>query len=606
MKIGELIRNLRVDAKAIGKGQSWFWVMIIGNAWFLGNIIFAILYYKERIGAMDTSDYLVQMVSGEGIHFVPMRPAAVLTQVLPVLAIWSGLSLRTIMVAYSVNFVIVAYLIWWISAYIFRNKPGSVALLLFNIVGITHLFFWPVSENLLCINLAILLYCWLSSSHDKSKKTSFLLVALLSLLIFASHPLAIVVQTYVFVSYAILVPAFWKSRSVLFHLAGALFALTIFNLAGLAFGSKEQSVSEAGNVLASVKILSEIPGLGIAAKSFAETFFMVSLIGIVCWFWLLLTRRWLQAVLLISAAILYFIIFNLKYPNGESMIVRENHMLEFSLFAVLGTAELCSWLNKLKILPVILILICFFSGKRILSKSQEYSDRIAWHESMFTNLRNHDNRKYVMDKRNLPENIVPIGWALYSESLVLSSLHSPDSCFVLYAADDPPAIVAGAGNALNLYPRTDFWPYDRIETLNQNYFRLPESSFKLLNATFQTSDTGSVFPQIAIECVTRKLTIRRFDHPMLNLIIRNSSGKTFPSGPKAPLIACRILENGQEIDLQLSEYPLTIDIEEKTIQPIRIIRYRNQKGDYKMQFGLIFPGRQDLFSAKTEIDFVIE
>ena len=429
---------------------------------------------------MDTSAYLVNIVTQGDFHLVHFRIGAIFTQVLPVAMVHAGASLKAIMISYSINFVITAYAAWILAFHSFRNPAAATAILLFGMIGVNVLFFWPVSEFLQCLTYSILFFSFLTSPVAYKPAWKIAGAGILTLLVVTAHPLSMITVVFVLAIFLSGIPGFWKQKQILRMVAASLLTSAFFLLLK---GKQPYDLGKMHGMMDFQNLFHaflEAPALQATLAEFAGSLLPVTFSALLVISGFLAFRKYVQAILLCGFLIMYFIIYNVSFLEGDSPVVMENMMLMFPFFVFIASTGLMQWmLNKGLLLPVLGIAMATFSF-RFFMAAEKAALRTKWHDEMFLNLRKFEERKYVMNKAGLPEGIVDVPWALYSESLLLSALHHPDSCYVLVAVNNPEEFISGAKEQALQYPRTTFWKYDWLENLGGEYFRLPGSNFRLL------------------------------------------------------------------------------------------------------------------------------
>lgn len=578
--------------------------MWIGHVWFLSNVIFALVFYKERIAAMDSSAYMVNIISNEGFHFAHMRYGAMFGQLLPIAAIALGLSLKTVMLAYSLNLALIGYACWAISWYLFRDKEGAVAIILITAIGITHLFFWPVSELYQCMIYSGLLFAWLKSFDDKGTIKFIIVAALLSLLVITTHPLGIISLPFAFALFLVANRNFWQNRSILITIGSSAIVALVFLLVKGNEGYDANKTAAAYDIFNSMNGFWDFPGLPTTFKKLRGDQLMVSLISIVVLIFLLAEKKFIQSALLILACIGYFIIFTVSYPDGESFLVRENMMLPFTFFAVISGIPAFTWLQKRKLLWPILTITLILSAIRIQNVVDKKVSRINWHETMFSNLSSFPERKFIFEKSHVPGDIVPINWALYSESLLISALHGKDSTHVLFAADDPDEFIMKVRNQELRYPRTPWWTSDPIVNLGDQYFSLPASKFRLVN-TVQEERVDIDFEKIsvALDIDSIKLHVKEF--PDLRVRISNGTGEVIRSTGNTPGISYKLWQGKLKIKTPDIYIPMSVDLGTELTQLVRFKHHPHWPGPFKFQFGLKYAGEDTLYCLSDTISLTL-
>jgi hypothetical protein len=96
-------------------------VFFLSNWLFLLLIAMSVYFYEERIFGSDASSYLFGVVNNEWFYTERGRIVIWLSQWLPLLAIWTGLSMKAVLIAHSVGHVLFFYAIFLIGHFHFRR-----------------------------------------------------------------------------------------------------------------------------------------------------------------------------------------------------------------------------------------------------------------------------------------------------------------------------------------------------------------------------------------------------------------------------------------------------------------------------------------------------
>src|SRR5690348_732392 len=129
-----------------------------------GLVFFSILFwfcwqfYLERIISFDGSFYVFQLMQGEKFVSSPGRYGDYIAEVLPLLAYKMDFPFHTILVIYSVSFIIIHYLIFLFVTLILKNNGAGIAIMLASCLAYYYAFYLPTMELHESIVLGILLW----------------------------------------------------------------------------------------------------------------------------------------------------------------------------------------------------------------------------------------------------------------------------------------------------------------------------------------------------------------------------------------------------------------------------------------------------------------
>ncbi len=144
----------------------------------------------------DSGYYLFKVINHEAFWVEHQRFILMLSQWLPLLGVKLGLSLKTVLVLYSLGHVLFFYLPFLLSRYGFQDRKAGLMLVLLQTLGITSGFFVPMFELYYGAGLLVL---FSSVLHHSGKPWSLVLMLALSPLILWSHPMAMLLWLFVLV-----------------------------------------------------------------------------------------------------------------------------------------------------------------------------------------------------------------------------------------------------------------------------------------------------------------------------------------------------------------------------------------------------------------------
>ena len=169
-------------------------VFCLSSALYFILIVMAILLYKERIVFTDMAFHSFYIIKNNALAIQNGRYGAFISQLFPLTAITLNGSLKTILVAYSVSFVVINYCTFLFCFFI-REYSFALLLVLYNCIMVTHDFYWIQSELQQGITFSIAFFAFLNFLSKKEKhllfQKSFLYAGTIFLCLF--HPLLVFV-----------------------------------------------------------------------------------------------------------------------------------------------------------------------------------------------------------------------------------------------------------------------------------------------------------------------------------------------------------------------------------------------------------------------------
>ncbi|MFZ4705971.1 MAG: hypothetical protein ACOYMF_08170 [Bacteroidales bacterium] len=189
----------------------------------------AVFLFRERLYA-DSGYYLFKAVNSRFFWIEHDRYVLAISQLLPLIGVWCGLSLKPILIMYSLGHVLFFYFLFIFVYFGLDDRRSGLMLILIQTVGILHSFFTPQFELYYGIGLLIVFYSLFR--QNIGGWFTIVLLVLLEVLALTSHP-------FVFGLFAFLLlfdipsgePRSWKLYILLIMVyGGALyFKLTTFS-----------------------------------------------------------------------------------------------------------------------------------------------------------------------------------------------------------------------------------------------------------------------------------------------------------------------------------------------------------------------------------------
>ena len=136
------------------------------------------------------------------------RYAAVIPQLLPLAGIWAGLSLKAILLLYSLSFIILYYIIFLIISYILKNDTIALAVPLALVLGVSDSFYWISTETHQTIAYNLLLFAFLYYTKDNTSGflidlKNYFITSFFIFLCFFTHPVSLFTVLFILGYFAI-------------------------------------------------------------------------------------------------------------------------------------------------------------------------------------------------------------------------------------------------------------------------------------------------------------------------------------------------------------------------------------------------------------------
>lgn len=447
--------------------------------------VLAILYSKERVLISDPAYYFFNIINNVDFFVPHTRQTAVITQAPLVYATRMGLPLSVLLPLYSVSFVLVRGIYFFLAYHVFKNKTAGYAVLAISAIGVAESYFRPTSESTLALLNSILLYAWLVFAESKQNWGKWRLPVTLAVTVlfvifgYVSHSIALFSILFVIVVYAI---EYKKMRSPLPYLA-ILITLSIF-MFHIFLGNKDSNHQDLyGNLLASpMTIFSEIQGYypykfffrHIKSVFFPFVFLFLGAIIIS-----VIKKKWFLTIFFISFSVFHFITACTSFKDGDSNMQMEKIFLPLTMFAAitffLSIKDFS--VKSRNIWGVIAVLFIVLGTTRINKFLPVYAKRIDTIKKEFVAKANIlPNRKLVVEQDYVLKFPMVGCWAFGIETLVLSTLDENMEPLTIFIDQKHSDITERMNQADNFMPAL-FHTSFNYGSFNERYFKLPQQKY---------------------------------------------------------------------------------------------------------------------------------
>ena len=409
----------------------------IGHLFFGVLLLMSLLYYQERLLHFDAANYTFQLLYFEDFYIGHGRWISAPTQLLPLLAIKLGASLRTVLVIYSASFILFYYLIYLLVVYGFRQAKVGLFLALALCLAMRYKFYGPVGEVILSIGSVAVLLGWLWRGEVLSQLSSrwnYVLSFLLMLvLILTGHPFAALSLLFV-MGFHWISSAKWWDKEFWIMIGTALFLL------GRKYLSLQQEGSyEAGqmdNLQEGVKILSNFQEYYVFDRilHFFDTEYAFPFaVFCLCLLILLYKGKWMLTTFLLLSHIgmLLAIMVSFSYLNDPIYILLDGYLSHLGVIWALPMVYVLLE-NRGVWSIVLLVLLLGFGLDRIHQKRAFFQQRTEIIESVMAPGLEDGHKKLLHHMDHFDWQRLWLPWAVGVETLMYTALQGPDQAATLY------------------------------------------------------------------------------------------------------------------------------------------------------------------------------
>lgn len=441
----------------------------------------SIYYFKARVLSYDSAWHLFSIIQEGTFLLDHNRYLIVAIQWLPLLLVKLGASLKTIMLAYSVSWVLFPYGIYLLLIYGFKTYQAALLLVLALMLNPGVSFFYIAAELPLSLGIFALLVAWLSYMEERPQTSFWLrfIVAILLIVIASYGRLLIGAVILAYLIFVGIAEQQWKDRLwqalvgfVLFWFCLRVMVIPSDSYEGGAIRNMAQ-IFDWDTYFSRPNYLQ--PWFRAISKSLWPNY-LISL-GLLSFY---LVKRRLLLAFYILGLLLGFSLLSIWFsPFGalgsDHYLMMWGGMIALPLLMALAKI-------KHKVLPgAILICISLICLNNCYQLRRHFVKRVAYLEFVLAENTKLNSAKTISTREDLDHNYFWVDWSLGVESLLLSSMNSADSSKTIFSVI--PSQISKAELSMQ---KSDLWlgphfkPPRPTSELNPTYFRLPMQAYQRL------------------------------------------------------------------------------------------------------------------------------
>lgn len=452
---------------------------LIGHLGFLILLALSVVLARERVLLVDSAAQLFELIQRGTFVIYDHRYTMAVTQLLPLAGIKLGLPLPVLVVLYSMAAPLMAYLAFLLLTYCVKDIPLAL-LLLFPMLCIRHTFFHGISETFSLMVYATLLLALLR--HRRNTPLHAAGIVLCTLACVFMHPVGMFFVLFLLGYHVVDTIASRTGRIVSLQ----AIVMTVTLVAAVIVKAQLPSGHDAGYMPSVADVLyrlthpSELQVVRHLFESVADFYLYPLALYVVVLIWHIRRRQWLRMGWGLAFNVGFFLLTAVVYHADTSHICVERAWLPLIFFA--GVPFVCEYRGRRpqSTLLVFAALLLLAYGK-IVDSSKHYRQRLNELQTIVERGRREGHRKLVAESPTVDSHFRVHSWATAFETLMLSSMQSPDSTATLYL-DELPCDPSNPD-----YQRTDAYlavPWNRLwrySTLDPRYFRLPLQPYHVLD-----------------------------------------------------------------------------------------------------------------------------
>ncbi|GAB4092051.1 hypothetical protein [Flaviaesturariibacter terrae] len=415
--------------------------MSLKNLLRIGAITFALLlglaalFYKERAVFLDISFHLFRILHDDSLAIQNNRFAAFFTQLFPLLGARAGLSLAAITLLYSLSFVLLPALVFFVIASWLKNTRVAGAYLLFLVLMTTHSFYWIQSELPQGAAFFFLFLALLDRARAGDRIPEHFLFAapVLLLTVGFAHPLLLFPFAFVLLFLCIGT----GRRGLLYSLLGA--GLAIFAIKSLLLGNSydQDKMSGFGNIVSRFPDYFSMPANARLLRYFIHDYYFVPVGLGGCLYFYGSRGAWRKAALQAAFFFGYAFLVNISYPEGGDQFYFENMYLPLAIIVAVPLAyDVLPAIPSPRVQAGLIATVCFVCVLRVYETHQLYTARLNWHRELLAANAKSAEKKWIIPAGGWPKDTLLQSWGTPYEFWLLSTIECGRSASII--AEDYP------------------------------------------------------------------------------------------------------------------------------------------------------------------------
>jgi hypothetical protein len=397
---------------------------------FLGVLgLLAWRFYLERTCFLDSAFILFRLLVTGSARVVVNRYSGLLPQIPPLIAAKLGLSLKWVLLAYSLSFIALLAGVYLVIGYWLKQRGLALALLLASVIMLSHGFYWIPNDLPQSIWWIALLYGILYSQASKAESLPmkgglYLCVGGLVTLITFSHPLSIIPLLFMH-GYWLLQQREWRSS---FAWLVPVLVIALWVVKNVVFKNSydDQRIDSLSNFVTLFPNYLMIHSNRLfVTYSLDDYFLAMMMLATVVGFYIR-RREWLKLSWLIVFFGGYLLLINISLANGVARFYLELQYQPLAfMIAVPFVLEALPALVPRQVAFWLIAIILLSRVAMIFAHREPYAARLNWHRTTIERVAPLEGNRFLIAEQDVPMEKLIMGWASGYESLLISTIMDP-------------------------------------------------------------------------------------------------------------------------------------------------------------------------------------
>ncbi len=422
---------------------------------FFVLFILSCIFYKERMICMDFSLVDSRIIITKYFSIMPVRFGGTIPQIIPLLGTIFHLPLKLILLFHSAGMLLFYFIFFALIIFRFKNFVFAFALLFYLTLLVSDDFYWIISEYQQGMAYLCLYGAWLMEKQKSDSLIKHWWIHFLIILWIQFFYLLIVFPIVFMFFFLFFINEKRNFKSFTIFLAITIASFIFRYFAGKLDWYELEKIHSLSNIIYNLSHLASSGSLRQFLIDLKFDYLLWLVIFIFINIILLWKKQWLMSFVMSAASLIYLLVVLAFNPVADGFYI-QNMFLPLAFIVALPF--LFYFINQLKPKDGALILVVIFSIRIgfIYAAHQKFTDRLNWYNSKIHQVRNGHDKFFFIPASTVPMDTLLMTWATPYETLLLSSLNSPDSTLVIKIEADNAEVKNDTAGIFPLWKPEDF------------------------------------------------------------------------------------------------------------------------------------------------------
>lgn len=461
--------------------------IVTGHLMFLVLFGLAAIFYLERTIFLDPCYAVFNILYYRDYVTEAERYTAVLPQTLALAAMHLQLPLKIVLMLYSLSFIILYYIIYLIITYLFRLERIALAIPLLLVTGVKYSFYWISTETHQALVYTILLFAFLKWSGRLEAGWRSLVIRTaggtgIIMLGFYAHPIAFFTIIFTLV-YVIIDERSWRKPDLFLLVAAAFILALVKFLTSSSTGYEGIFFSGFGDFFTRLENLSDSGSLQFFNLKLFNIYLFPLLLAVITLVWYIVKKQFFKLALYLIALTLFLLIIFTTFNIPFRHFIQEKNIMGLNIFLLIPFLNEVAFGKKKdnRWMTVFLVLMFLAGTIHVIAGSTFHRDRLNYIRKLISVARELPEKKFILNENLVDQVALSVNWGLAPETLILSSIESPDSSVTIYINDASGKLKENLDLSDTTLLICAPWAQDLSSSmLNKNYFNIDHSGYRFL------------------------------------------------------------------------------------------------------------------------------